>query len=143
MSEVVVSTDASVKQNESVGVGYAIERIDDDGEQIEMLKKGAKNVTDECDGGHSQRVNRGEFLAVVYGVEEAAELVESGESIVVRCDSDHVVRKVRSGRRFDGDLQERLDTALSETSWTIREIPRNLNSLADSLSKQASTEKIR
>jgi len=143
MSEVVVSTDASVKQNESVGVGYAIERIDDDGEQIEMLEKGARNVTDECGGGHSERVNRGELLAVVYGVEEAISYLNDEENISVRCDNDHVVRKVRSGRGFDEDLQERLDSVLSATSWEIREIPRNLNSLADSLSKQASTDKIR
>ncbi|AGM11777.1 RNase HI [Halovirus HCTV-5] len=143
MSRLVVSTDASVLTHGAVGIGYVVERVGDDGEQVEMLVKECDDVSPERFDDHHEAVHEAEYLAVVRGVEAAMEHLDDDERLVMRCDNRQVVGQVRVGRDWPDDLQERLIDCLENVEWEIRDIPRTLNSLADSLSKQASRGKVR
>lgn len=131
MTHLVLSTDASVI-NDSAGIGYAVERVGDDGEQVEMLVKECEDVSSSCPDGHHESVHTAEYVAVVRGVEAARKHLDD-ERLVIRCDNRNIVRKIESG-----DVDQRFDEAIGGVEWDIRNIPRILNSVADSLSKQAS-----
>lgn len=142
MTRLVVSTDASVLSTGEVGIGYTVERVRDDGEQDEMLVKECEDVSPDRLGHHHETVHEAEYIAVVRGVEAANEHLDD-ERLVIRCDNGKVVSKVKAGRGVGEERQERLENILDEVEWEIRDIPRILNSLADSLSKQASRGKVR
>ncbi|AGC34514.1 RNase H1 [Haloarcula virus HVTV-2] len=142
MTRLVLSTDASVLTNGSVGIGYIVERVRDDGEQVEMLVKECEDVSPDRLGNHSETVHEAEYIAVVRGVEAAREHLDD-ERLVIRCDNGNIVSRVKAGKGIGDERQERLEHHLENIDWEIRDIPRILNSLADSLSKQASRGKVR
>lgn len=143
MTRLVVSTDASVLTHGAVGIGYVVERVGDDGEQVEMLVKECDDVSPDRFDDHHEAVHEAEYLAVVRGVEAATEHLEDNERLIMRCDNDRVVSDLRIGRDWPDELQQELIDYLENVDWEVRAIPRTLNSLADSLSKQASRDKVR
>jgi len=142
MTRLVVSTDASVLNDNSVGIGYAVERVEEDGEQVEMLVKECDDISPDCLDDHHETVHEAEYIAVVRGVEAAREHLED-ERLVIRCDNGNIVTRIRAGSGIGDERVERFSESVEGVEWEIRQIPRILNSLADSLSKQASTDKIR
>lgn len=142
MTRLVVSTDASVLDSDSVGIGYAVERVGDDGEQVEMLVKECDDVSPDCLDDHHETVHEAEYIAVVRGVEAAREHLDD-ERLVIRCDNGNIVTRIRAGSGLGDERVERFNEAVEGVEWEIRDIPRILNSLADSLSKQASRGKVR
>lgn len=142
MTRLVLSTDASVLSDGAAGIGYIVERVGDDGEQVEMLVKECEDVSPEVLGSHHETVHEAEYIAVVRGVEAAIEHLDE-ERLIMRCDNGNVVSRVKAGKGIGDERQERLERHLENIDWEIRDIPRTLNSLADSLSKQASRGKIR
>jgi len=142
MTKLVVSSDASVLTHGAVGIGYVVERVGDDGEQVEMLVKECDDVSPDRFDDHHEAVHEAEYLAVVRGVEAATEHLDD-ERLVIRCDNGNIVTRIRAGSGIGDERVERFNEAVEGIEWEIRDIPRILNSLADSLSKQASRGKVR
>jgi hypothetical protein len=143
MTKLVVSSDASVLAHGAVGIGYVVERVGDDEQQVGMLIKECDDVSSDRFDDHHETVYEAEYLAVVRGVEAAMEHLEDDERLIMRCDNDEVVSDLRIGRNCSGELQQKLNDYLEKVDWEVRAVPRTLNSLADSLAKQASRDKIR
>jgi hypothetical protein len=143
MTNLVVSTDAShLSKSDTSGIGFIVERVDQDGEQIEVLAKGCDCVDTDAKN-HDIGTQQAEYWGVVFGVREAVEYIDDDEGLIVRCDNSAVVRRVNTGNAVDKEAEEKLMSYLENVDWEIRDIPRMFNSVADSLSKQASSGKIR
>lgn len=137
MTRIVVKSDASVR-GRKIGIGYHIERVGDDGEQVEMLVKDQHPLSPSDCSNHADTVREAEYIGVLRAVEVAREYVRDDEELLIKCDNNSVVSHVRNRKAIPSERQERWDEATHGIEWSIETIPRELNQLADSLSKRAS-----
>lgn len=142
MTYLVLKTDASVRYNQILGLGFMLERVNEDGEQEEVVFKECEDTTVDDGQDEQQLIDEAEYLAIVYGLRRTLDHLDD-ERLEIRCDNDDVVRAVQNETQvgsFDGRAVHDL---LEDADWSIESIPRVLNSVADSLSKQASRDKVR
>lgn len=142
MTYLVVKTDASVRHGKILGLGYVIERVRENKEQDEVLLKECECVTVDGDRETQKLIDEAEYLAIIHATRSLLDYVEDGERVEIRCDNDDVVQAVQNQEEIGDLLGTTVHNLLSEVEWTIDGVPRVLNSVADSLSKQASRDKV-
>ncbi|AGM11992.1 RNAse HI [Haloarcula californiae tailed virus 1] len=143
MTYLVLKTDASVRYGEIIGLGYALERVNEDGTQEEVLFKECEETTLNDTSDEQRVINEAEYLAIVYGVRRTLDEIRDDESLEIRCDNNEVVRAVQGQRTVGTFEAQSVHQLLSDVDWRIERMSRRFNSVADSLSKQASRDKVR
>lgn len=142
MTHFVLKTDASVRYNQIIGLGFMLERVKDNGEQDEVVFKHCEDTTVDDGRDEQQLIDEAEYLAIVYGVRRAIDYLDN-ERLEIRCDNDGVVCAVQNEIAIGNYDGRAVHDLLENEDWSIESIPRVLNSVADSLSKQASRDKVR